>query len=257
MLDSPRKYFARYAERTKKEETPAMRKGRILHKWILEPDSFAAECIISPYENYRTKEAQYWRAEMETKNVLIVSEKEREDYLKIVEAVWSDPVARPLLEGSQTELHGYAKDPETGLQLYSRPDLITSSGRIGDLKITRSAKQEKFTNQQFFDGYFIQQGFYAHVDEIINFQKQDNPFYIAVEEEYPHITQVYSVTTTYLNMAKKKITKGLKNIRDMRTLDPGMKNKQLWPGYHFEEVPLSPKYGHLTSDNDFTEFLEI
>jgi hypothetical protein len=258
ILESPKKYFARYGEGIKTPETQAMREGRILHSWVLEPEKFLTECIIAPYKDFRTNEAKEWRdAILESKpEAMIVTEEKHTEFKAIVEAVWSDEFVASTLSTARKEMHGYATHKST--QLYSRPDFITAEGLIGDLKFVRSASPRDFQNAQFFDGYYIQAAFYNMVDRIINNdQKAEDFIYIAVEKTYPHIVQVYTLGTIYEAMGQKKIDHAIDLITYFRSTDMEMKNKKLWPGYSFEVKELNPTYSHIVSDPIFEEFLTL
>jgi hypothetical protein len=260
ILDSPKKYFAKYGEKVTKPETAAMREGRILHSWVLEPELFDVQCLISPFKDFRTNLAKEWREEVITSvpNAVILTEREREEYAKIIEAVYSDPVARGLLKKSANEKHGYATDPKSGLTLYSRPDFITTDGIIGDLKFVESSNKVKFTRAQFFDGYYIQGAFYTYVDSLIRGGATGQNFlYIAVEKTYPHIVQVYTLSPVFEKMAQKKIEKGIELIKMFKEIDPGFSDKSKWPGYSGMVEELGPTYSMLASDDDFSEFIQI
>jgi len=65
----------------KRESTPAMDFGRLVHAIALTPEDLG-EFVKSPFDNFRTKEAQNWKAEVVESGMTIVSD---EDFDKAYE----------------------------------------------------------------------------------------------------------------------------------------------------------------------------
>ena len=257
MLEAPAKFYARYAEGIEGHKTKAMVDGEILHEWTLRPEEFEKRVVIHRFKDFRTKAAQDWR-ESQPANALVMSEFQRDEYRKIVDRVWENSLARSLLDKARKEHHGYAKDPVTGLWLYSRPDFITTDALIGELKFVESSDYDDFLRQQFFERWYMQGGFYNMVDGLIRGEhREQNFFYIAVEKAYPHIVEVYPLGIQYEVMAERKIRKGIDLIAHYMKEDPAMANRLAWPGYVGKAKELKPTYGHLTSDPDFNDLIEI
>lgn len=257
ILDAPLKYFAKYGEGFESKVTKAMKDGSNNHEHVLRPHEFEKKCVESPFKDFKTKAAREWRDALPF-NAMIVTKKERENLNRIRDAVWAHPLAKSLLTDARMEYHGYAKDPESGYTLYSRPDFITHDGIIGELKFVECSEYERFRNQQYFEDWYIQGGFYNLVDGLIRGEhRPQNFFYIAVEKTYPHIVQVYPLGAQYEVMAERKIRKGISLIKEHMEIDPMIANKSLWRGYDTMARELTPKYGHMAGDPDFLDLIEI
>jgi len=68
----------------KRESTPAMDFGRLVHAIALTPDDLG-EFVKSPYDNFRTKEAQNWKAEAIESGMTIVSDEDFDKAHKMAE----------------------------------------------------------------------------------------------------------------------------------------------------------------------------
>lgn len=258
--DAPIKYFARYGEKVKDEPTPAMIEGQIIHQAILEPTVFFDRIVKSEYANFMTNAAKDWRRMILAENpaALILTEDKIDYYKRLSDSVMRDKVIREMIEKSTKETHGYAVDKETGMILYSRPDIVTSDGMIADLKTTVCAEPRKFNNDQFFTGYFVQLSFYNYVHGLITGKHtEQNAFFIAVEKKYPHVTCVYTLDRRFEAMANKSMRKGIDLIYSYMKIDPGFKDKSRWPGYFQGVMQLEPTYGMLASDPEYSEFIEL
>jgi len=258
IMESPRKYYARYAEKVRPEETAAMRRGRLIHELLLQPEEFAKNVVLNPYDSFRTNAAKEWREKQleANPNVLIVSNEEMDKYTRLRDTVLSDPMVRDILDKSTKETHGYAVDPESGMTLYSRPDIVTHDGIIADLKTVADGSPNRFINQQFFDKYYMQLGFYNYVHGIITgSHKSQNAFYIVVEDAYPHVVQVYTLSRKYEEMALRKMREGIDLIKRFKEIDPEMTNKALWYGYADTILELDPTYGQLA--NEFPDLITL
>ena len=82
----------------------AMQTGSLLDAALTEPDTLEARCVISPYENYRTKEAQTWRDETLAEGKMIVTEESLENAKACAHAVRSHEIAGAILDGAEFQV---------------------------------------------------------------------------------------------------------------------------------------------------------
>ena len=81
-------------------ETPAMRFGTILHRALLEPDTYAGGFHVKPEKlTFTTKTGKAWKDEHADKPVITLAESQQIDAM--VSAVHLHPFAKRLLKGAQ------------------------------------------------------------------------------------------------------------------------------------------------------------
>lgn len=260
VLKSPELFFARYGEKMKDEDTASRMRGRLLHAAVLEPQRFQANRIVHRYENFKTQAARDWkqRTLLEQPNALIVSTEEAFEFDRLVERVRSHKLAGPLIANARKEHHGYAVDPESGLLLYSIPDVITDHNEVADLKFIGSADPFDFNRQQFRELWFMQLAFYNHVHSLITGEKRsENTFFIAVEDKYPHRLEVLAMDKKYEEMGEALYRQGLTDLKEFLAEDPTITNFEVWRKRSNKAKALEPEYFMLNNDPRFQHLLGI
>lgn len=257
-LEGDELYFTKYGEGRRKPPTAAMIEGKNQHLNILEHDKFLKNIHVMRYPDFKTKEAREWRDGLyrTVPDCIILSPDEELEYAKVYNSVMSHRIAGDLISKSMKEKHGYARDPITGRTLYSRPDLKTSHGYIGDLKFVRSIDEAAFNAQQFFEGWYVQLSFYNAVDGFVyGHHKPDNAVYIAIESSYPYRVRVYT-HTEYSEMGDIKWRKAVDTLDSYLREDPTISKKEKWKRETNQVIQLKPKYGFM-SDPDFAHLINI
>lgn len=244
-------FFAAYGEGIFQESTAAQVEGQRLHKAVLEPEEWRRTKFVHRYENFYSSEAKAWKQRVERENpgALIMSPMESLRYDRVVDRIMSHPLAGDLIRRSRTELHGYAKCPRTGALLYSRPDILTPEGWIGDLKFVRNVDEFDFNRAQDRERWHMQLAFYNHVHALLTGQElSGNCFWIAVEPYYPHRLNVFTMKAdfekkgnVYWNLALDKILACLKQ-------DPLMKNFEVWRAHSYRARELEPEPWMVMND---------
>ena len=125
----------KYREDHPRPDTPALSNGRLIHMAVLEPERFAAECVIRPPGiDLRNKEGKAWKASLEGRSIV------DQAVLDCADAVLTDPEASALLAGCKTEVTAEWVDQLTGVSCKARLDAAKSVAFI-DLKSCRGLKQ--------------------------------------------------------------------------------------------------------------------
>lgn len=141
---------------------------------------------------------------------------------RMAESVLRDPAARKLLEGAAREVSQFAVDPETGVHLRGRFDVLGE--HAGDLKTTSgSASDVGFELECFRYGYDVQNAHYEHIYELITGQPIPY-FFIVVETSRPYLTGVHVLGEEEADAARTKAR--IARERLARCLETGK-----WPGY--------------------------
>lgn len=189
---SPKHYWAKYLspKRQQSSGSRAQFVGTAIHAATLEPELFHTQYVVNPYDDRRGN--RYRDLVRDNAGKAIISQAEFDAIQGMHEALYCHPMAGSLLRSvAHTELSMFVVDPDTGMLMKSRPDLVTHSGIVVDLKKTQDASPDGFSRACFNYGYFQQDAFYSDVYEIATGQPPAAFVFIAVEEEYPHAVGVY------------------------------------------------------------------
>ena len=167
MRESPEKYL--YAvTHPDEEKTPALVFGSMVHKLILEPETFGDEYVLAPVVDRRTKEGKAaWQDFLDRageKTVITM-----EDYAKaceMAEAVEKHRIANGLINGAQRHEEAFFwTDPDTGETCKVRVDALKADKDgvcVIDYKTTMDASTDSFVLRDMLRyGYTLQSYMYA------------------------------------------------------------------------------------------------
>lgn len=215
-LISPAHFHLRHIEKVGREETPALKFGRIAHAAILEPNHFVKNYRVQPIVDRRTKkgreEYQEWENSLCPKSI-IISEADADKVKWMIDAVMAHPFASQILTSpGRNEHSGFFRDEKTGVYCKIRPDRLLDNGDIVDLKTTRDARFKSFSRDSFEYGYYISLPFYRRGVKQITGQDGEQ-IIVAVEKEKPFGVMVYVCDATINETGEKKIDKGLNIIK--------------------------------------------
>ena len=164
----------------KRESTPAMNFGRLVHAIALTPENMD-EFVVSPFDNFRTKEAQNWKAEAIEIGMTIVSD---EDFDKAHE------MAKEFLSGAispcVTEAAVYSQIGD--VKLKGMIDLVPSSSNcLIDLKTTSSIDGiDGLTRTIISRGYHWQAALYLDLWNAASGENRNEFLFCFVETSSPH-----------------------------------------------------------------------
>ena len=189
--ESPEKF--KYAQEHPEEPTPALIFGQVLHKIILEPDTFSDQFIIAPKVDRRTKAGKAEWAEFveSAKDKTVIDEDMFFTACEMKEAVLCNDFAKRLLDGEH-EKPFFWTDEMTGEECKCRVDCLTAVGDdliIVDVKSTNNAETEAFTRSAIKYGYDMQVAMYCEGVEK-NTGKKPLFVFIAIEKEPPYAINI-------------------------------------------------------------------
>jgi hypothetical protein len=116
--------------------------GKAAHALILGDEVFEDHYVVSPYSDFRTKDAKLWRDWMRAKGLTVITESDLGTIQYISENLARSPEAKSALTGDLAEISMIWQDEVTGLWIKSRPDMIPSDGTgFSDLKTTQDASK--------------------------------------------------------------------------------------------------------------------
>jgi len=184
-----------------REASKAMDLGTLIHAATLEPKTVADLIAISPYADYRTKEAREWKADLAESGKIITSRDEIDKALSIAETVTDDYYlqfdARYKTEVAvfgkigDTEVKGLIDIVPDGLDCLM--DLKTT-GEIGSLE----SIQRTIVNR----GYHWQAALYLDLWNAAANEKRTRFVFCFVEVESPHETAWVELSENLLELGR-------------------------------------------------------
>lgn len=197
-----------------REETDALRFGRMFHTFVLEPEEFEKQYLLIERIDRRTKEGKLILEQAAEIGKQIITTEEYDVINKMKESIFGNKYASALLRGEK-EISYYWQDEMTGIECKCRPDCITPIGELNiivDLKSCDSASTEEFMKAALRYGYDLQSAQYKTGVELVE-QKPHKFVFIAVEKKPPYALNIleadeifirkgYDDFRTYLGMLK-------------------------------------------------------
>lgn len=264
---TPSKYWNNYLnpDRKPKKQTPDMEFGSAFHTYVLEPELFDKQyCVkdivlpvIQPkplkgdlqlkhgkelghelYEEAKRVEMTQkalrdrlldeFAANSAGKKLLTLDQMDALRQMK--QSVLNHPQAAALIVGGAIEHSLFWKDPHTGVNCKTRPD-IWHENMTGDLKTVKDGDERSFISSCAHYGYHLQsamnrEGIYHNTGKDIKTHT-----FICVEKEWPHLTSVYILSHAALDSAHIMFKNILTDFR--KCLD-----ENIWPGYETREIEL-------------------
>lgn len=251
---SPAHYFARYLDPSREPEvqTPAMRAGSALHTAILEPDDFMARYAVEPLDvprrpsvtqlNAKNPSAatvaaiNFWQ-EFDAFNAgrEIITRDDYDTFMRCAEAVRSHPAVSFLFGTGVAEQSVFARDPETGVLVKSRPDYLAKVDAASvylDIKSTDDARPDMFGKSCHNYGYNRQVALGQDVLEWAGLPRPDATFLIAFERTRPFGVIVYEPDAEFMDKGRSRYRRPLDIYASCLAADN-------WPCYPQTVTPLS------------------
>lgn len=227
MRESPEKF--KWFLDNPEPETPALIFGSMVHKLLLEPDSFDDEYIVAPEVDRRTKAGkEEWAAfcaEADGKTVI-----SREDYVTacaMVGKVRSVPLAEELIRGEH-EVPFFWTDEDTGEKCKVKCDCLTTyNGRLTvvDYKTAACAQTDKFNSKMYELGYTLQAAMYTEgVMHGKGLTERPDFIFLVQEKKPPYAVNLVSVP-------EEVMLDGLDTFREFMGTLHVCKETGFWYGY--------------------------
>lgn len=229
---SPLHYWCQFInpERIKPEPTAAMLFGSAVHTAILEPEKFDAQYALAPELNKTTKAGkEAWAAAAATGKQLLKAD-ELADIRGIRQALLDHPAAAKALKAEgRAECSIFAKDPYTSLDVKCRPDYLTDSGWVFDLKTTQDASLSGFQRSIANFRYHVQAAHYLSVIDAATGSKPKGFVFLAVEKIYPYAVQVFRCSASLLEVGALEARTNMEALRKAFDTFP---TDSPWPSYN-------------------------
>jgi len=227
MLKSPLNYWDAYLnpETKEREETPAQKLGSAIHCMVLEPELFDQQYVVAPKFNRRTKEGKADFEEFQKTHgaKITLTEDEMETVNQAAHAVAQNTEAQKYLTNGYAEQSYVWIDEETGVLCKCRPDFVTKTHILVDLKTTSDASEEAFAKTCANFSYemsatFSQLGYKAATGE-----SALGYAFIVVETKRPFRTAIYLLDSESEGVGYIKVRKALDLYAECSAKDE-------WPG---------------------------
>ena len=225
-------HLAAYMYGLAKEETPAMRFGSIVHRAMLEPDTYKKGFHVKPEKlRFTTKEGMAWQSEHQDRAIITQTESDAIDAM--VSAVHCHPFAKKLLAGCTPEQSIFVEDNQGTLRK-SRLDALTKGNVIPDLKTAESAALDQFERNVSRYRYHVQAAYYIDNCNLAGIEKE-NFFFIVVEKTPPYLVRCLLMNSDVIEYGRNLYQRDIQVYRNC--LESGQ-----WPGWGsgYDEVALPP-----------------
>jgi len=233
-----------------KPPSPAMELGKIFHIGIEEPLKLKELLVVEPTfvgktkdgrDSERSAEARQKKAEWYAslrKDVIVLNQEEADRMVGMLNAINNHKLVSRLIRDGLRESSGFVEDPETGILLKFRPDLISEKKNyVVDFKTTRNASHQFFINQIFSSRgnspfYILNGAHYAHCAKLTKGCNGDSFIIVAIESEAPFGINVFPLDSYCLEVGEK--------IRSRLTkLYAECSKSGIWPSYPESAAPVA------------------
>lgn len=237
LLECPAIYWAHSPlnpNRFPEENTKALDIGRAAHALALGEPEFAKYFVVSPYADFRSKEAKVWRDD-QTRTVLKAEEFEQVQAIAAVQKR-SAQVMRAF-ENGKPEKSLIWKDEETGIWLKSRPDWLPNDPKTGfvvEYKTAVTIEPRKWASAAFGYGYHMQAAMQIDAIRAVMGTKALGVAHVVQEKTPPYLAELRMFGPEQIDDGRFMVRRALNVFA--RCLKSG-----IWPGYtsepQFVETP--------------------
>lgn len=246
---SPKHFYHRVCLGEGRKPTDAMVLGSLIHAAVLEPERYSRDMIMQPSFDLRTKigkqDLEDWQKALKPEWI-VVTEKNREIIMRILDSVFSHKQLLGILQAAKTEISGFARDPLAGFGCRIRPDIIIPDDlSILDVKSTEDASEESFIYSIRDYDYDMQAAFYLLMASIIEKKRFETFWWIAVEKTAPYCVELYQADMAWIGIGELKVQRAILAIKY------AIENNA-WPSYSGTGKIISPP-SWLIQREEFSE----
>ena len=210
------------------EDTAAKDFGSAFHMLLLEPENFDRAYAVKPDGmTFATKEGKAWRAEQEESGREIITAAEHERMLRMCEEIELHPTGQLVVaRKAMAEATMAAQDPETGLWLKARPDLLMTDAPPMAVNLKTAARPNpRLWQRQASDlGYHVSAAFTRRVARLVGLDASLPYAFLVVGSKPPHLPFVATLKDSAMAWGDLIVTAALRRFADC--LSSGK-----WPGY--------------------------
>ena len=210
------------------ERNPNFDMGNAFELLLTEPENFYKSVLIfdtearpDPTKSFAAKVNKEWKAEILQSEKIVIDTQQFEALQLMVQSCKNDENINSTLKGAKLQLSLFWHDPETGLLLKSRPDVVRYLNEktviVNDIKTAQDGSPEGFSKAFANLNYGIQAATQVDAVESALNVKVDHYTYTVVEKLPPYLAQVYVLNSEEINFYRqiyKSILKRIKRAQD-------------------------------------------
>lgn len=195
--------------------------GELAHMFVLGGDAEAF--IVTPYSDFRTKEAREWKAEQLEAGKTIVTKDQYDAIAKIVDNIENHPMSKKLLKGTnvkhEIEMYATAED----VKLRGKADALLVNGDsliITDIKTTAQFDEWKYKSMRRH--YDLQAAVYSLIGSAATKTSPSmcNFYFCVVETVAPFRVQYHHASLDFLEHGEGKLNTCIKAIKEFGDREP-------------------------------------
>lgn len=207
------------------DETEALIFGRCAHLLVTNEERFGKEFIVSEYADFRSKEAQLWKAAQGAAGKTVITHKMADTLTAMANVASKDQRLRRLLKHGEGEMSYLFKDHATGIWLKAKPDWVPSgSGPILDYKTSVDASPEAFDRAALSYGYHVQAALGLNALQAVANDSRIGFVNIIQEKTRPYCIELVSFEPDEIKWGEAILRKSLDRLA--KCLE-----RSEWPGY--------------------------
>ena len=189
-------------EKAKEPSTPSMALGSLVHGIIELRGAVPYNYEVSPYADFRKKEAREWKAEKQAQGITIVKQDELDQALSMANNVLhnSTPTLKAIINADESKREQAFYDSQYKALL----DCVSADGTVGiDYKTTSATSVEEFTRDVRKYHYDLQAAHYINLSYVIDF------YFIAVSSVKPYPVWCFKCSDSFIDGGQQKLEKAL------------------------------------------------
>jgi len=184
-----------------REASKAMDLGTLIHAATLEPETVEQIVAISPYSDFRTKEAREWKASQAESGKILTSQDEIDKAITIAETV-TDEYLVNFNAKYKTEVAVFGKIGTS--EVKGLIDIVPDGlDCLVDLKTTASIDSQESIQRTIVNrGYHWQAALYLDLWNAASGENRTRFVFCFVETEYPHETAWVEISDNLLALGR-------------------------------------------------------
>lgn len=199
--DSPAHYWATSSlnpNRQPQEDKPHFTLGKLAHRLLLEgPKGFEEDFVTRPdiWSDWRTKDAKAWRDEMIAAGKTVITQDDLDAVTAMAKSLAAHPLVKAGILDGEVERSLIYQDPDTGVWLKSRPDVMPAGCTdLADLKTTTSVSTDALQRSLGDFGYQMQAALAGAALKATTGIEMESFTFVWVEKAPPYCVRVTTLT---------------------------------------------------------------
>jgi hypothetical protein len=238
---------AHYRFQAKRDPSRAMELGTAIHAALLEPERFAADYVLLRDVTDR-RSSPYKEAVKVHGSERVLTAGEADQVAGMQEAVLSNSLMRSRLTApGWRELSLFVRDPESGVLVRVRFDLLTVDGIIVDLKSARDCQPDGFSRACANYGYALSAALYADAFAWATGTPATAFEFAVVEPEMPHAHKLYRPDVFFIQHGQARYREALRLFAECEAsnhwplpecVEPEILGLPSWVGADIEDMEI-------------------